>query len=555
MHDRLIFVTNRGKDMRAIKKYELTSSARTRLLGCSLIVAALGALGACGGGGGGAAAGSGTAPTQWTAGIFQPSIRFAAQCAAPRTGTDPISQMSYPDTLGSTLTENNWLRSWSNELYLWYSEITDQDPALFTTSDYFKQLKTFANDAAGNPKDRFHFTYPTAQWESLSQADTQPGYGLLWVVVAAKPPREIVVAYSVPNTPASTAPASLDRGAQVLEVDGVDAINSDDQASVDTINAALSPATVGETHTFTVQDLGATTPRTVTLQAINQTENPVPDVTTIPTATGAVGYLLFNDHLATAEAALVNAINTLKAANVTDLIIDIRYNGGGFLDIASELAYMVAGPAVTNGQIFDSTQFNAKYPSTDPVTGAPLTPEPFLATSEGLSVPAGQPLPSLDLPRVFVLTGASTCSASEAVMNGLRGVGVDVIQIGSTTCGKPYGFYPQDNCGTTYFSIEFHGVNAHGFGAYADGFTPSGSSAAVDDSATLPGCAVADDFTHALGDTAEARLAAALNFRLNQTCPPVTAMGLSKHALRSLAAADGLAVKSPLRQNLLLRRP
>jgi hypothetical protein len=56
---------------------------------------------------------------------------------------------------------------------------------------------------------------------------------------------------------------------------------------------------------------------------------------------------------------------------------------------------------------------------------------------------------------VFVLTGGGTCSASEAFMNGLRGVGVEVIQIGSTTCGKPYGFYAQENCGTTYFSIQF----------------------------------------------------------------------------------------------------
>jgi hypothetical protein len=128
------------------------------------------------------------------------------------------------------------------------------------------------------------------------------------------------------------------------------------------------------------------------------------------------------------------------------------------------------------------------------------------------------------------------------------------MQIGTTTCGKPYGFYPQDNCGTTYFSIEFRGVNAQGFGDYPDGFTPSGSSANTSASASLPGCAVADDFTHALGDTSEARLAAALNFRLNQVCPPAVPVSIQKHAQRPLAATDGIAVKSPLRENLLLRR-
>jgi hypothetical protein len=546
--------------MRSINKKEPARSDWARLLWPSLVATVLATLCACGGGGGGlanATGSNGAASTQWTAGSFQPSSHFAAQCAAPRTGTDPITGKAYPDVPGSTLTENNWLRSWSNELYLWYSEITDKDPSQYTTADYFNQLKTFATDAAGNPKDKFHFTYPTAQWESLSTADTEPGYGVQWLILAPSPPRSIVVAYTVPDTPAATAPANLVRGAHILAIDGVDVVNSDGQASVATINAGLAPATIGETHTFAVQDPGSTMTRSVTLQSINVTENPVPDVATISTSTGSVGYLLFNDQLATAEAALVGAVNTLKAANVTDLIIDIRYNGGGYLEIASELAYMVAGPAVTSGQTFDSTQFNDKNPSTDPVTGAPLTPELFLASSVGLSVPSGQALPTLNLPRVFVLTGPSTCSASEAVMNGLRGVGVDVIQIGTTTCGKPYGFYPQDNCGTTYFSIEFRGVNAQGFGDYPDGFSPSVSSVNSGTSATLPGCMVEDDFTHALGDTSEALLAAALSYRLNpQMCPPVTPMsGSEKRAQRAPLRTDSIEVKSPLRQNLLLRRP
>ena len=129
----------------------------------------------------------------------------------------------------------------------------------------------------------------------------------------------------------------------------------------------------------------------------------------------------------------------------------------------------------------------------------------------------GQPLPTLNLPRVFVLTGPTTCSASESIINSLRGVDVEVIQIGSTTCGKPYGFYPQDNCGTTYFTIEFKGVNAQGFGDYTDGFAPTNAPGLG--GTRVPGCSVADDFTHALGDPAEARLAAALAYRLGPGCP------------------------------------
>ena len=96
---------------------------------------------------------------------------------------------------------------------------------------------------------------------------------------------------------------------------------------------------------------------------------------------------------------------------------------------------------------------------------------------------------------------------------------VEVYIIGSTTCGKPYGFYPMDNCGTTYFSIQFRGENAKNFGDYSDGFSPANQTGVV--GTTVPGCSVADDFTHELGDPAEGRIAAALAFRAsnNQACP------------------------------------
>ena len=507
------------------------------------------AITSCGGGG---STSGGTSPNIWVQGIFKPSADFAAQCAAPRTGTDPITGKSYPDVQGSTLSENNWLRSWTNELYLWYDEVTDIDPSLYSTSDYFNKLKTVQTDAAGQPKDKFHFTYVTSTWETLSASDVEAGYGVQWVLVSTTPPRQLVVAYTIPNTPATA--AGLSRGAEILTIDGVDLVNADDQASVNTLNAGISPATVGESHTFTVRDLGSTTTRTVTLTSQSVTENPVPLVTTFPTSTGTAGYIVFDDQEATAEIGLINAVNQLKSAGINDLVLDMRYNGGGYLDIANELAYMIAGPVPTSGQSFYTQQFNAQHPSTNPVTGVALTPEAFHTQTQGFSTTSGQALPTLNLSRVFVLTGPSTCSASEAVMNGLQGVNVEVIQIGTTTCGKPYGFYPQDNCGTTYFSIEFRGINAQGFGNYPDGFSPSNSNAAAN-GATLPGCQVADDFTHALGDPAEARLSAALSYTSNAMCPASSGTpGSLKHTQRPLSATDGRVVRSPARELLILRR-
>src|SRR3546814_10855822 len=123
-----------------------------------------------------------------------------------------------------------------------------------------------------------------------------------------------------------------------------------------------------------------------------------------------------------------------------------------------------------SGKLFERLSYNDKNPlagSSDATTG-------FHSSAVGFdpSVSEGSDLPTLNLGRVFVLAGPGTCSASEAVVNGLRGVDVDVVLVGDTTCGKPYGFYPEDNCGLTYFAIEFQGINAKGFGDYADGFTP-----------------------------------------------------------------------------------
>ena len=118
---------------------------------------------------------------------------------------------------------------------------------------------------------------------------------------------------------------------------------------------------------------------------------------------------------------------------------------------------------------------------------------------------AGRVLPFLNLQRVFLLTTPGTCSASESIINSLRGVDIEVILIGGETCGKPYAFTPMANCGTTYFAIEFKGVNEKGYGDYADGFAPT--------------CKVADDLGKELGDPSERLLATALSYVASNACP------------------------------------
>jgi carboxyl-terminal processing protease len=520
-----------------------------KAVGCAVLAFAAAAVAGCSGGGG-----DDGGPPQppsaggWVAGSYLPASSFAGKCVNPRSGTNPQSGLPYNETLGTATDENNFLRSWSNDLYLWYNEIPDRDPALYTTPAYFDLLKTPAVTASGRARDRFHFTYPTAEWLSLSQSGVEAGYGALWAVVAPAPPRRIVVAHTEPNSPASA--GGIGRGLQVLRVDDVDVVNASTQAGVDAILAGLYPETIGEQHTFRVRDPRTLGERTITMQSAAVTKTPVPIAKVVAMPTGNAGYLLFNDHILTAEDALVAAIEQLRAASVSDLVLDVRYNGGGYLFLASQLAYMIAGPSRSLGQTFEKIQFNDKHTSIDPVTGQPLTPMPFLSTTR-----TGQPLPALNLSRVYVLTGGTTCSASESIINGLRGVGVEVVQIGSTTCGKPYGFYPEDNCGTTYFSIEFKGVNAAGFGDYTDGFSPSNTSGAA--GTLVPGCSVAEDFGFALGDSTEKLFEAALNHRRGFSCPLPSGSNTSFTKPFNGAAGESegaVVVKSPLLMNRWLER-
>ncbi|MDM0055267.1 S41 family peptidase [Variovorax fucosicus] len=514
---------------------------RRHLAGVAAICA-LAVLAACGGGGGGGGGGflpiasaPAVAPATADAEVIVASSTVAGLCAAPRFGVDPDTGAAFPDRPGSLADEKRWLRGWINETYLWYAEVpTGLQPAAYATPiAYFAALKTPAVTASGRAKDRFHFTYDTAVYRALSQSGVSAGYGMEIAFLSSTVPRDLRVAYVEPG--AAAAVAGIGRGVKLLEVDGVDVVSGTDTAR---LNAGLTPAKAGEQHGFKLGLPDGST-RSVTLTSANVTSTPVQNVKTIDTASGRVGYLQFNDHNEPAEAQLISAVNQFKTAGIADLVLDMRYNGGGLLAVASELAFMVATPAATQGRIFERLLFNDKNPfGLNPALGA----VPFYGTTRGYSTTAGQALPQLGLSRVTVLTGPDTCSASESVVNSLRGVGVAVNLVGGATCGKPYGFYPQDNCGTTYFAIQFQGVNAQGFGDYGDGFAPT--------------CAVADDFGHALGDPAEARLAAALSLRSGGACP---AAGNTKTAIAGAAKTDvgdgPYLRRSPARENRVLDAP
>ena len=201
---------------RACTTVRLTAVAR-----CSAFLAS------CGGGGGNTIGGT---PIGLPA-----SSTLAEQCVAPRpAGTvDPTSGNAYGDLQGSLATEKAFLRSWIDETYVWYQDVralpaATLDPTSYATPlDYFKALQTPLNDAAGQPKDKFHFTYNTVTWDNLALQGVQFGYGFEVALLVAKPdmtkqppqPRSAVVAYTDNG---SAAAQSIGRGAAILTVDGVD---------------------------------------------------------------------------------------------------------------------------------------------------------------------------------------------------------------------------------------------------------------------------------------------------------------------------------------------
>ena len=420
----------------------------------------------------------------WTAGVFEQSNDLKNFCETPRTGNDPFNNNApYPDQVGSALYEKLWLRSWSDETYLWYDEIADNDPESFATvADYFAQLKTEQLTDSGAKKDNFHFSEPTEDYFQEAQSGVTSGYGINWAFIGDSADRILRVAYLEDGSPASQ--IGFQRGDTVLSVDGV-SITTNTESGIDTLNEGLFSPTNGDSHTIVVQSNdGAEKTFNVTAGNIEQT--PVQNVKTITTANGSnVGYMQFNSHISIAQEGLIDAVNKFKADRVDELVIDFRYNGGGLLALSAQLAYMVAGSANVQNRFYYQTQQNDKQPVDSPF--------PFIDEE-------------IDYSTFFI--------------NGLKGIDAEVILIGDTTCGKPYGFTPTHNCATTYYTIQFSGVNNQGFGEYAAGFSPTPTPQF---NADVQGCKIEDDFDHQLGDSNEAVLATALFHVENGSCPIRTA--------------------------------
>lgn len=409
------------------------------------------------------------------------------------TGTTPAT------TDCSTLGQLRFVRQHIDDKYLFYKYAGTTQPENYPYSpiQYFDDITVNAIPSI----DRFSYAIPTTQ----AYATLQEGQSMdLGIRGEYDQNNALRISYVEPNS--SAAAAGLQRGDQIIAINGTTVTSAGvTQAQYDALFASPSGTYVSITYLHP----GNTSSTSVNLQTTTYSDTPVPFVGIATLGTNKkAGYLVFNEHTVPAEGKLADAFNSLAQNNVTDLILDLRYNRGGYTAIASEVAYMIAGSTATSNKAFQFVLHNDKHSAEDYY-------EPFYNAMGLTSGRYAEKLPALNLSRVYVLTSASTCSASELIINGLRGIDIPVIIVGGTTCGKPYGMQQADYCGTSYFALQFQTANAKGDGGYISGFAPS--------------CTASDDLGHQLGDTNEQMLSMALNHISTGQCTtgsPNTALTL-----------------------------
>jgi hypothetical protein len=402
--------------------------------------------------------------------------------------------------------QQSWLGGYMNDWYFWYRLSPRPDASTLSSVDSYFAALLYTGTDARFPADRWSRSESTASFNLFFGDGATLGYGISvnGLEAPSDPAKRLWVRYVEPASPAGL--QGVQRGDEIVSINGRSA------ASLVTANdySVLSAAAAGETVTLAMRRAGAD--RTVTLAAAVFNLTPVQGASVSTTPLGRrMAYLMVKDMVSQALAPLDTAFAQFKAAGVNDLVLDLRYNGGGLVSTGATVASYVAGTRAV-GLNYATLLYNDQH-----------------AASNNVSVPFAAPGAALALPRVFVLTGPRTCSASEQVVNGLRGAGITVVTVGDTTCGKPVGFLPSSYCSRTYSVVNFESVNQRNEGRYFDGFAAN--------------CRVAEDFSAPAGSLADPLMAAARTYADTGACPvtavgQATALAVRRSAVRPLVTDE-----------------
>ncbi|MEO6521453.1 MAG: S41 family peptidase [Mucilaginibacter sp.] len=405
---------------------------------------------------------------------------------------------------------------YAKEDYLWNDAIPSYDafnPRQYSSTsdinslqseiDAISQLKI--NPATQKPYE-YNSSYPgESKYSFIDQGQT--GQTLLgnnadfgfFPVYGPLNSTDLRIRYVNPGSPA--AKAGIHRGELITAITGVPSLDGSVSSNISYINAALSAASI----TMTLKRANNTT-YTTTVTAASYTANPVmKDTIYNVTASKKVGYLVLSTFtaLTNAQSKLDAAFDHFISNNITDLVVDLRYNGGGYVETAEYLDNLII-PAAKSGTTMYTSYFNAGLQADN----YPLLSNIFAISKGDFSIPKN----TVNFSKKKTLSGINnvifivtnrTASASELAINNLI-PHMNVKLVGTTSYGKPVGFFGIPVGGYTLYIAEFETKNAAAKGGYYAGMQPA--------SADYPGYYSSDDVTHDFGDPAENLLARSLSY-------------------------------------------
>jgi len=377
-------------------------------------------------------------------------------------------QISYTAEECSVEGQNDFVYRVMTDTYLWYDMVPQVDPSTFgSPEELLENIRYSELDRWSyiSDKDDYYTYYEEGQYVGL-------GFSMI------QTEGEVMIMYVFNDSPADQ--SGMERGDRILEVNGktVEEIETNDEW--DTI---FGEDTVGVKVDLVIEKSDSTQSElSLTKAWVNINTVLYHDI--IENEGIKIGYIVFKSFLMTSLDELTPVFTLFKEEGVEELVLDLRYNGGGRSVVAKYLADLIGGEN-TDGKIFQKFIHNDKY--TEWNNDIIFSKYPI----------------SLDLDRVIVITTESTASASEMVINGLEPF-VDVVVIGSTTSGKPAGMYGHDFCDKHISLIEFKIANADDEGDYFSGINPD--------------CISDDDFTKQFGDAGEDSLKEALYYITCDEC-------------------------------------
>jgi carboxyl-terminal processing protease len=416
--------------------------------------------------------------------------------SGPPTGGVTPTPTPAPTTAGCSLADRkSWALTQLQEWYLFPSLLdTTVNPAAY--SDVQSYIDALVAPARAQNRDRY-FTYITsiAEENAYYQQGATAGFGIRLGYDTSGNRVFVIEAYE--GAPALN--AGIDRGTELLQINGQSVASLMASGGPQAVINALGPDTVGTSRSLVIRQPSGVQ-QTVTISKTNYALDPVSDrygAKIITDGARRVGYINMRTFIDTSGANLRAAFANFKAQGVTELIIDLRYNGGGLVSQAELFADLMSQGRA--GQVQSYTTFRDSKAVENETTLFRAQAEAIAATKIA-----------------FIGTG-STASASELVINAmLPYLGSNMALVGSNTYGKPVGQIALDRaaCDDRLRAVAFRTENANRQGDYYNGLAT-----------TLPvTCRASDDISHQLGDPAEAMVKAALDYLAGRSCTAISAI-------------------------------